>query len=139
MTIMRYVSPSQHNHHKSSQSQLVDEISLQNVSDIFSLPPLFLCSRSLPTSSTSSLTSALYKAGRISKPIFIVSIDIYKVNRCLARYSPRATTTTQPTNWAPNEPASPGKNAKLGRSWAKNPNFYWRKLKFCYPHNGKPT
>ena len=27
----------------------------------------------------------------------------YKVNRCLARYSPRATTTSQPTNRAPNE------------------------------------
>ena len=28
-----------------------------------------------------------------------------KVNRCLARYSPRATTTSQPINRAPNEPA----------------------------------
>ena len=43
-----------------------------------------------------------------------------KVNRCLARYSPRATTTNQPTNRAPNGPARPGKNAKFGRSWAKN-------------------
>ena len=34
--------------------------------------------------------------------------DNYKVNRCLARYSPRATTTNQPTNRAPNEPAKPG-------------------------------
>ena len=31
-----------------------------------------------------------------------------KVNRCLARYSPRATATNQPTNRAPNEPARPG-------------------------------
>ena len=31
-----------------------------------------------------------------------------KVNRWLARYSPRATTTNQPTNGAPNEPARPG-------------------------------
>ena len=30
-----------------------------------------------------------------------------KVNRCLARYSPHATTTNQPTNRAPNEPARP--------------------------------
>ena len=37
-----------------------------------------------------------------------------KVNRCLARYSPRATTTNQPTNRAPNEPARPGKNANFG-------------------------
>ena len=29
---------------------------------------------------------------------------IHKVNRCLARYSPRATTTNQPTNSVPNEP-----------------------------------
>ena len=28
-----------------------------------------------------------------------------KVNRCLARYSPRATTTNRPTNRAPNKPA----------------------------------
>ena len=62
-----------------------------------------------------------------------------KVNRCLARYSPRATTTNQPTNRAPNGPARPGKNAKFGRSWAKNPNFYWRNQKFCSPPNGIPT
>ena len=29
--------------------------------------------------------------------------------------------------------------AKFGRFWAKNPFFYWRNQKFCYPHNGKPT
>ena len=33
-----------------------------------------------------------------------------KVNRCLARYSPRATTTKRPTNRAPNKPAWPGPN-----------------------------
>ena len=32
---------------------------------------------------------------------------------CLARYSPRATTTNQPTNRARNEPARPGKNANF--------------------------
>ena len=31
-----------------------------------------------------------------------------KVNRCLARYSPCATATNQPTNRAPNELAKPG-------------------------------
>ena len=49
----------------------------------------------------------------ISKKIFwLFSIlsKLYKVNRCLARYSPRATTT----NRASNEPARPGKNANLG-------------------------
>ena len=33
-----------------------------------------------------------------------------KVNRCLARYSPRATTTNRPTNRAPKKPAWPGPN-----------------------------
>ena len=39
----------------------------------------------------------------------------YKVDRCLARYSPRATTTNRPTNRAPNEPARPG------QKWTKMP------------------
>ena len=34
----------------------------------------------------------------------------HKVNRCLARYSPRATTTNRPTNRALNKPAWPGPN-----------------------------
>ena len=34
----------------------------------------------------------------------------YKVNRCLARYSPRAKTTNRPTNRALNKPAWPGPN-----------------------------
>ena len=53
---------------------------------------------------------------------------LYKVNRCLARYSPSATTTNRPSNRAPNKPAWPGPNwpkcqfwAKFGRFWAKNP------------------
>ena len=57
------------------------------------------------------------------------SHHIHKVNRCLARYSPRTTTTNQPTNRAPNEPARSvcaqesmfwGKN---GCFWAKHPNY----------------
>ena len=40
---------------------------------------------------------------------------IDKVNRCLARYSPRPTTTNWPTNRAPNMPAWPGPN------WPKMP------------------
>ena len=40
---------------------------------------------------------------------------IHKVNRCLARYSPRATTTNRPTNRALNKPAWPGQN------WPKMP------------------
>ena len=49
-------------------------------------------------------------------------------------------------NHQPNEAARPGPKrtkmpfrAKLGLFWAKNPNFYWRKHKFWYPHNGKTT
>ena len=38
---------------------------------------------------------------------------IYKVNRCLARYSLHATTTSQPINRAPNEPAMV-RNANFG-------------------------
>ena len=59
-----------------------------------------------------------------------------KVNTCLARYNPRATTTNQSTNRAPNEPAQ---NEQKYQFWAKNPNFSWRNQKFCYPHNSKPT
>ena len=39
--------------------------------------------------------------------------NFYKVNRCLARYSPRATTTSQPINRAPNEQAMV-RNANFG-------------------------
>ena len=46
----------------------------------------------------------------------------YKVNRCLARYSPRATTTNRPTNRALNKPAWPGPNWPkmpiLGQIWS---------------------
>ena len=69
-----------------------------------------------------------------------------KVNRCLARYSPRAIPANQPTNRAPNEPARPGRNeqkcqfqAKFDCFGAKSPNFCWRNQTFCYPHSGKPT
>ena len=64
----------------------------------------------------------------------------YKVNRCLARYSPRATTTNQMSRqgMAQNEQKCHFR-AKFGLFWAKNPNFYWRNQKFCHPHNGKPT
>ena len=48
--------------------------------------------------------------------------NINKVNMCLARYSPRATTTNQPTNRALNEPARPGakltKMPILGQIWS---------------------
>ena len=39
--------------------------------------------------------------------------DSHKVNRCLARYSPRATTTSQPTTRTLNKPAM-NKNANFG-------------------------
>ena len=42
----------------------------------------------------------------ICPQVFLPSISLYKVNRCLARYSPRATTT----NRALNKPAWPGPN-----------------------------
>ena len=47
---------------------------------------------------------------------------IHKVNRCLARYSPRATTANRPTNRAPKKPAWPGpyqpKMPILGQIWS---------------------
>ena len=47
---------------------------------------------------------------------------INKVNRCLARYSPHATTTNRPTNRAPKKPAWPGpyqpKMPILGHIWS---------------------
>ena len=70
--------------------------------------------------------------------------DEHKVNRCLARYSPRATTTNQPTNRAPNEPARPLCAqesifwSKNGRFRAKHPYYVGREQKFWYPHIGKP-
>ena len=36
----------------------------------------------------------------------------HRINRCVARYSPHATTTKQPTNRPPNEPARPKCEAK---------------------------
>ena len=43
--------------------------------------------------------------------IYVVrNVEQHKVNRCLARYSPRATTTNRPTNRALNKPAWPGPN-----------------------------
>ena len=45
---------------------------------------------------------------------FDVISDYYKVDRCPARYSPRATTTNQPTNRAPNKPT---RKHILGQKW----------------------
>ena len=49
-------------------------------------------------------------------------IQYHKVNRCLARYNPRATTINRPTNRAPNKPAWPGPNWPkmpiLGQIWS---------------------
>ena len=50
------------------------------------------------------------EAGAGKRPIYNDNNDNYKVNRCLARYSPRATTTNRPTNRAPKKPAWPGRN-----------------------------
>ena len=65
----------------------------------------------------------------------------YKVNRCLSNYSPRATTTNQPTNRNANIwPKMTQKCifwAKYGHFWANNPIFYGRKQKFWYPYNRK--
>ena len=63
-----------------------------------------------------------------------------KVNRCLARYSPRATTTNRPTNRALNKPAWPGQNWPkmpiLGQIWSflgKKSFFLQEKSKVLLP------
>ena len=58
--------------------------------------------------------------------VFLESGAWYKVNRCLARYSPRVTTTNQPTNSAPNEPARPI-CAQESIFWGKNWPFLGQK------------
>ena len=79
------------------------------------------------------------------RTIVVMGFRLHKVNRCLARYSLRATTTNRPTNRAPNKPAWPKltKNANFGPNLVvfgqKILFFYLRNHKLCYPHNGKPT
>ena len=58
--------------------------------------------------------------------VFLESGAWYKVNRCLARYSSRVTTTNQPTNSAPNEPARPI-CAQESIFWGKNWPFLGQK------------
>ena len=65
---------------------------------------------------------------------------LHKVNRCLARYSPRATTTNRPTNRALNKPAWPGPNwpkmPVLGQIWSflgKKSFFLLEKSKVLLP------
>ena len=78
--------------------------------------------------------------------LIVPLLPINKVNRCLARYSPRATSTNRPTtgHWISLHGLAQIDQkcqfwAKFGRFGAKNPNFYWKNQKICYPHNGKPT
>ena len=73
-----------------------------------------------------------YRDGGSFGHIFLlVWLWIYKVNRCLARYSPRATTTNRPTNRAPKKPAWPGpyqpKMPILGHIWS-----FWGKKSFFF-------
>ena len=86
-----------------------------------------------------------FKTGT-SNQYFLSNLKSNKVNRCLARYSPRATTDNRPTtgHWISLHGLAQidqkcQYRAKFGRFWAKNPFFYWRNHKFCYPHNEKPT
>ena len=67
-----------------------------------------------------------------------------KVNRCVARYSPRATTTNRPTtgHWISLHGLAQIDQkcqfwAEFGRFWAKI-LFLLENQKFCYPHNGNP-
>ena len=77
---------------------------------------------------------------QIIRVILLVCIYLFPLS-ARACYSPRATTTNQPTNRAPNELARPlyaqesifwGKN---GRFLAKRPNYVGREQKFWYPQS----
>ena len=71
----------------------------------------FLCSSSSPAPTFLPLVCPphICTPAHVFKLFFTHCLKIlYKVNRCLARYSPRAKTTNQPTNRAPNEPTRPG-------------------------------
>ena len=70
----------------------------------------------------------------VSSHTSMLMINQLKVDRCLARYSPRTTTTNLPTNRAPNEPARPMCPRKhiVGQNWlfwAIYPNYLGREEK----------
>ena len=62
-----------------------------------------------------SLAEVLFVRSKNQQIILSRWSILNKVNICLARYSPRAKTTNQPTNRAPNKTAWPGPN------WPKMP------------------
>ena len=77
---------------------------------------------------------------------FFIGFLANKVNRCLARYSPRATTTNRPANRAPKKPAWPSpyqpKMPILGQIWSflgKKSFFLLEKSKVLLPKITKPT
>ena len=53
-----------------------------------------------------------------------------KVNRCLARYSPRATTNNRPTNRALKKPAWPGPNRPKMPKFGPNLVVFGQKILF---------
>ena len=103
------------------------------------MPP---CQKSTIYQSTTQppFSSSCYQCLKLKlKPKFCPPsgcIIYYKVNRCLAKYSPRATTTSQPTNRAPNQgwagmtfegsgtgrelKKTHSRNSGTGREWKKS-------------------
>ena len=96
------------------------------------------CSKRLLNISLEKYTVRLFLLWCMQNFVFKNGEIKNKVNRCLARYSLRATTTNRLTKRAHNWSKCQFW-AKFGRFGAKNPFFFWRNQKFCYPHNGKPT
>ena len=86
----------------------------------------------------------IHKIGNNTSTTICLFVFVYsynKVNRSLAIYSPRTTTTNQQGHQM-NRPICAQERifwAKFGLSWAKNPNFNKRKQKLCHPHNRKNT
>ena len=91
----------------------------------FALDP---CSSILPHLHFSIKLSSLFLAIALSWQ----HLNRYKVNRCLARYSPGTTTTNQPTIRAQTDQKRQFW-AKLGRFWAPNPIFGGQGVKILVP------
>ena len=79
--------------------------------------------------------------GPVAKITILIHSVLYKVNRFLARYSPRATTTNRTTNRAPNESAM-DKNANFGPNldvFGQKILFFTGEIKSFVTHITKPT
>ena len=104
-----------------SQRLTNDDPTINIISSNTNLDQIHL--QNLDLASTSQLNISISNKFKI-----LTKIQLHKVNRCLARYSPRASTTNWPTNRAPNMPAWPGPN------WPNMPIFFTGEIKSFVTH-----